>query len=125
MSEFVLKLHPGREKSLRRRHAWIFSGAVAELSGSPAPGETVTVVDGGGRFLARAAWSPDSQLVARVWSFDENEAVDDAFFARKIRRAIEFRRFLGYDDPEGGCRLIFQKRTGCRVWWSIATGSFW
>ena len=112
MSEFVLKLHPGREKSLRRRHAWIFSGAVAELSGSPAPGETVTVVDGGGRFLARAAWSPESQLVARVWSFDENEAVDDAFFARKIRRAIEFRRFLGYDDPEGGCRLIFSEADG-------------
>ena len=109
MSESVLKLHPGREKSLRRRHSWIFSGAVAELSGNPVPGETVTVVDSNGRFLARAAWSPDSQLVARVWSFDENEAVDDAFFARKIRRAIEFRRFLGYDDPEGGCRLIFSE----------------
>ena len=109
MSESVLKLHPGREKSLRRRHAWIFSGAVAELSGNPVPGETVTVVDSSGRFLARAAWSPDSQLVARVWCFDENEAVDDAFFARKIRRAIEFRRFLGYDDPEGGCRLIFSE----------------
>ena len=109
MSESVLKLHPGREKSLRRRHSWIFSGAVAELSGNPVPGETVTVVDSSGRFLARAAWSPDSQLVARVWSFDENEAVDDAFFARKIRRAIEFRRFLGYDDPEGGCRLIFSE----------------
>ena len=88
------------------------SGAVAEVSGNPAPGETVAVVDGQGRFLARAAWSPDSQLVARVWSFDENEAVDDAFFERRIRRAAEFRRFLGYDDPEGGCRLIFSEADG-------------
>ena len=102
MSEFVLKLHPGREKSLRRRHAWIFSGAVAELSGSPAPGETVTVVDGGGRFLARAAWSPDSQLVARVWSFDENEAVDDAFSLGRFAGRSSSAGFSGTTTPKGG-----------------------
>ena len=102
----MLILAPGREKSLRRRHVWIFSGAIAALEGNPAPGETVVVVDSERRFLARAAWSPESQLAARVWSFDPDEPIDAAFFRRRVRNAVEFRRFLRLDAPSGGCRLI-------------------
>ncbi len=102
----MLVLLPGREKSLLRRHVWIFSGAVAALEGEAAPGETVVVTDSKRRFLARAAWSPESQLAARIWSFDPEETIDAAFFRRRIENAVEYRKFLGLDAPEGGCRLI-------------------
>lgn len=102
----MLVLAPGREKSLLRRHVWIFSGAIAEVEGEAAPGDTVAVVDSKRRFLARAAWSPASQLSARVWTFDPKEEIDDAFFRRRIAAAVEYRKFLKLDAPEGGCRLV-------------------
>lgn len=102
----MLILAPGREKSLLRRHVWIFSGAIAEVEGEAAPGDTVAVVDSKRRFLARAAWSPASQLSARVWTFDPEESIDDAFFRRRIAAAVEYRKFLKLDAPEGGCRLV-------------------
>jgi 23S rRNA (cytosine1962-C5)-methyltransferase len=66
-----IQLKPGREKSLLRRHPWVFSGAIDKLHGSPASGDTVEVCASDGRFLAWAAWSPQSQIRARVWSFEE------------------------------------------------------
>ncbi len=107
MPEKQLILKPGRDKSLKRRHQWIFSGAVAEFQGGdPEPGETVAVVDAAGKFLAWAACSPASQLVARVWSFDEEETIDAAFFRKRLEKAIALRHTLGLDDPEGGARLV-------------------
>lgn len=106
MEKKFLKLKPGREKPLLRRHCWIFSGAVAEVIGAPEPGETIDVVDAAGKFLARAAWSPNSQLSGRVWSFDESETIDGAFFTRRIAAAVELRSFLGLNAPGSGCRLI-------------------
>ncbi|PWM79270.1 MAG: 23S rRNA (cytosine(1962)-C(5))-methyltransferase RlmI [Lentisphaerae bacterium] len=107
-----MKLNPGREKSLLRRHVWIFSGAVADYPGEAAPGETVEVFDAKNNFLARAAYSPDSQLIARVWTFDRDEQIDEAFFARRIKAAVEYRHFLKLDDPKGGCRLINSEADG-------------
>ena len=65
----ILKLKPGREKSLLRRHPWIFSGAVAAVEGELAPGETVRVVNARGQFLGLGAYSPASQIRVRVWSW--------------------------------------------------------
>lgn len=106
MNNKILKLKPGRQKSLLRHHPWIFSGAVDSLNETPASGETVTVVDSCGEFVAYAAWSPSSQLVGRVWSFDASQEPGEALFLRRIRAAIEYRNFLGLNDPKGGCRLI-------------------
>lgn len=112
MENKFLKLNPGREKSLLRRHVWIFSGAVADYPGEAAPGETVEVFDSKNNFLARAAYSPDSQLIARVWTFDRDEQIDEAFCARRIKAAVEYRHFLKLDDPKGGCRLINSEADG-------------
>ena len=87
----ALILKPGREASLLRRHPWVFSGAVGQVFGQPAPGETVTVRDAAGGFLAQGAYSPASQIVARAWTFDEDEAVDAAFFRRRLEAAIRCR----------------------------------
>ncbi len=91
MNKLVLKA--GREKSLKRRHPWVFSGAVAKVQGSPGPGETIGVWSATGEFLAVAAYSPQSQIVARAWDWQER-AIDGAFFRERIERAVGQRRAL-------------------------------
>jgi 23S rRNA (cytosine1962-C5)-methyltransferase len=91
MNKLILK--PEREKSLKRRHPWVFSGAVAKVQGSPAPGETIGVWSATGEFLAVAAYSPESQIVARVWDW-EDRAIDAAFFAERIGQAVGQRKAL-------------------------------
>lgn len=86
-----ITLKPGREKSLLRRHPWIFSGAIAEVVGDPDLGETVDVFDAQGTFLARGAYSPQSQIRVRVWTFDQNQNIDSDFFRVKIEKAIDLR----------------------------------
>ena len=103
-----LYLKPGREKSLLRRHPWIYSGAVQEVTGSPAPGDTVQVF-AKDKHLANAAWSPQSQLCGRVWSFDPEEKIDESFFRNRIMKAANLRSTLGLDAPDGGCRLIYSE----------------
>jgi 23S rRNA (cytosine1962-C5)-methyltransferase len=107
-----LIIKQGREKSLRRRHPWIFSGAIERVEGSPGSGETVEVVDTRGAFLAWAAFSPASQIRARVWSFSAEERVDAAFIGRRLARAIEARRALGLLEADEACRLVYSESDG-------------
>jgi 23S rRNA (cytosine1962-C5)-methyltransferase len=88
-----LILKAGREKSLKRRHPWIFSGAVAKVQGSLAPGETVGVWSATGEFLATAAYNADSQIAARVWAWEDLQ-VDAAFFGERIGQAVAQRQAL-------------------------------
>ena len=76
-------LKDGREKSLRQRHPWVFSGAVAQVEGTAEDGGTVDLHTADGAFLARACWNGQSQIVARVWSWTP-EPIDRAFFTRRI-----------------------------------------
>ena len=89
----ALILKAGREKSLLRRHPWIFSGAIEHVDHEPVSGGTVDLLSANKQFLARASYSPTSQIRARVWTF-EDEPVDADFFRRKIRSAIEARQKL-------------------------------
>ena len=107
-----LVLHAGREKSLQRRHPWIFSGAVARVDGAPATGDTLPVRDAAGNFLAWAAYSAGSQITARVWSWDEAETIDAAFFRRKISSALAARESLGLYKDSSGLRLIHAESDG-------------
>ena len=99
-------LKGGKERHIRHGHPWIFSGAIERVDDSPQPGWTADVVTYDGRFVCRAGYSPKSQIRARVWTLDEDEAVDAAFFERRIRSAVDLRRRLGRMDAEGACRLI-------------------
>lgn len=103
-------LQDGRDKSLLARHPWVFSGAIA---GSPdiASGATVDVRAKDGRFLARAAWSPQSQIRARVWTFDEGEAIDAAYFRRRIDAALAKRASL-FDADNTAARLLHAESDG-------------
>ena len=87
-----VRIRAGKERSLLRRHPWIFEGSVA--GGKADSGETVRVEDGSGRFLAWAAYSPLSSIRLRAWSFDEGERIDAAFFERRIGAAVAMRARL-------------------------------
>ena len=99
MKQLILK--PGREKSLLRRHPWVFSGAVARVQGDPEAGDSVALRAAGGEFLAWAAYSPASQIRARVWSWDEAERIDGDLLRARLRRALGAReRLLSADDSD-------------------------
>ena len=101
----VVRLKPGRDRSLRQRHPWIFSGALAAADLECGSGETVAVHSSDGAFLAYAAWSPASQIRARVWTFDSRERIDSEFFTRRIARAVAARAAM-LDGRHTGCRLV-------------------
>ncbi len=100
------------EKSLRRRHPWIFSGAVQRQQGDIAVGGTVAVRDEQGQWLAWGAYSPHSQIRVRIWSFDENERIDEDFFARRIRAAVRARAKMPLLSPCTALRLVYGESDG-------------
>ncbi|HEY5731816.1 MAG TPA: class I SAM-dependent methyltransferase [Anaerolineales bacterium] len=116
MTKVILK--PRREKSLLRRHPWIFSGAIQKADEDIASGSTVDLLSSEKHFLARASYSPASQIRARVWTFDD-EPVDREFFRRGIRSAIATRSLTFPSPltslPEGegdSLRLIYAESDG-------------
>ena len=103
-------VRPGREKSLLRRHPWIFSGAVKSVDGGTVSGDVVRVQAEDGRFLAQAAFSEKSQIIARVLTFEEQDVVDDEFFRRRIGTAIKYRAGLARESD--AVRLIHAESDG-------------
>jgi 23S rRNA (cytosine1962-C5)-methyltransferase len=105
-------LKEGREKSLQRRHPWIFSGAIDSIDGTPKSGDTLPVRDVAGNFLAWAAYNADSQITARVWSWQEKDVIDANFFHTRIASALEARRTLGISKHGNGMRIIHGESDG-------------
>lgn len=108
----TLILHPGKERSLLKRHPWIFDTSVARLAGQARPGDTVIVADAHGKPLAKAAFSPQSKIRARVWSFDPDAPIDHAFFKRRIAQAVLRRAALPELAGQEGLRLIHAESDG-------------
>jgi len=104
-------LKPGREKSLLRRHPWIFSGGIQHIDAEPASGSTVDLLSSDKQFLARASYSPTSQIRARVWTF-EDEVVDKEFFRKRIRKAIDTRYSIFDSQFNDSLRLIYAESDG-------------
>jgi 23S rRNA (cytosine1962-C5)-methyltransferase len=112
MSAGILALKPGRERSLLRRHPWIFSGAIETVRGSPENGGTVEVRAADGRFLAWAAYSPASQIRARAWSFDEAEKPGPDMFQGKIAAALALRKVSVAAGTTDAMRLVHAESDG-------------
>jgi len=110
MNALVLK--PGREKSVLQRHPWIFSGAVDQVSGSPASGETVQVLSSDHKSLGLAAYSPVSNIRARMWTWEPEEAVDEAFFTGRIQRALDLRRAVMELEQVEAYRMVHAESDG-------------
>ncbi|HEY4718926.1 MAG TPA: class I SAM-dependent methyltransferase [Anaerolineales bacterium] len=105
-----LILKPGREKSLLRRHPWVFSGAIAEVRGDPQPGATVELISAENKFLAQGAYSHQSQIRARVWSWKREDEIDAAFMRERLARAIQARQ--GLEAESNAYRLVHAESDG-------------
>jgi 23S rRNA (cytosine1962-C5)-methyltransferase len=105
-------LKAGREKSLLRRHPWVFSGAIESVNGDYRIGDTVAIRDTEGRFIAWSSFNAGSQITARVWSWDERETIDAGFFRRRIRAAFDARLALHIRQDSDGMRLIHGESDG-------------
>jgi 23S rRNA (cytosine1962-C5)-methyltransferase len=103
-----IRLREGKERSLLRRHPWVFEGSIAK--GKADPGETVRVEAHDGRFLAWGAYSLCSSIRVRAWSFDEAERIDAAFIERRISAAVALRARLPIDSD--GVRLVHGEADG-------------
>jgi len=91
-----ITLKPGKEQSVKRFHPWIFSGAIARMTGKPAEGEWVSVYSFDDEFLAAGHYQIGS-IAVRVLTFVDVEP-DDNFWKNKIESAWKLRQSLGFDN---------------------------
>ena len=101
MTEPAVVIREERQKAARRRHPWIFSGAVKTISGDPTDGDLVTVRGERGEFLARGYWNSQSSICVRLLSWDEDQPIDEAFWRERLRRAIAARQPLNRIAAQG------------------------
>jgi 23S rRNA (cytosine1962-C5)-methyltransferase len=104
----AITLRHGKERSLQKRHPWVFESSIA--GGKADAGETVRVQTSDGAFAGWASYSPSSQIRLRIWSFDEAERIDAAFFERRIAKALAVRARLPIASD--GMRLIHGEADG-------------
>ena len=110
MATIILNSH--RDFSLIRRHPWVFSGAIARIEGNPLPGETVQVVAADKTPLGYGAYSPSSQIRVRLWTFDPEQKIDEAFIADRVGKAIGSRALFLADGQTDAFRLVNAEADG-------------
>ena len=112
MAKIILK--KGREDSLKRFHPWVFSGAIAQIVGTPAEGDVVSVYGADGEFLAAGHYQIGS-IAVRILSFDADPAAPD-FWKVSIEKAIAARKAVGLelrDQVDTNCfRLVHGEGDG-------------
>ena len=107
-----MRLKPGREKPVLRRHPWIFSGAIADIDGEPSDGQTVDVIDANATFLAKGSYSSKSQIRVRIWSWDPDAIIDQSFLRGRLVRAIQVRQDLIDPEQTNAYRLVHAESDG-------------
>ena len=112
MVEPAIHLKPGREKSVLNRHPWIFASAIERVEGSPGVGSTVLVLDSRKTLIAKAAYSPASQIRARVWTWNETDSINREFLAQRIKASIRRREYFFETENTTALRLIYGEADG-------------
>jgi 23S rRNA (cytosine1962-C5)-methyltransferase len=112
VADHRLLLKAGREKPVRQRHPWIFSGAIKQIPADVADGEIVEVHAADGQWLARGYLNRASQIQVRLLTWDEGEAIDDAFWQGRIVQAVAGRAALATDPTTTVYRLIHGESDG-------------
>jgi len=109
-----ITLKAGREKSVVRRHPWIFSGAIERVDGNPQTGETVEICSNRKVLLGRGAYSPASQIRVRAWTFDPDTRIEKPFFRNRLQKAVELRAsyIKGSNPRKLACRLVHSESDG-------------
>ncbi|MFK7779048.1 MAG: class I SAM-dependent rRNA methyltransferase [Gimesia sp.] len=104
-------LKPRRALPFFGRHPWVFTGAISRVEGSPEPGTEVILQSDKKEFIARGLYNPNSNIRIRLYTWDEEQSLDDAFWINRLERAVELRETLGLLDQfeTTGCRLVFSE----------------
>lgn len=110
MAAVILKA--GREKSVLRRHPWIFSGAIQKTQGDIEDGGTVEVFSASGQWLCRGAYSSQSQIRVRIWTWREDETLGTQFFQARLKVAGEARAKLLASTRTSAYRLVNAEADG-------------
>lgn len=110
MSQIILK--PRKSRPFYGRHPWVLDSAIDRIEGNPADGDVVDLQCDKGRFIARGIFNSQSRIRVRLYTWQADQPLDDAFWRKRLETAIAFRRQLGYDDPRGAARLVFSEGDG-------------
>jgi 23S rRNA (cytosine1962-C5)-methyltransferase len=110
LSQIVLK--PRSAKPFVGRHPWVFDSAIQRIEGTPSDGDVVDLVSSRGEFIARGVFNGRSRIHVRLYTWELDEKLDEAFWRRRLETAWALRRRLGYDDPQGAARMVFSEGDG-------------
>jgi 23S rRNA (cytosine1962-C5)-methyltransferase len=110
MAQVVLK--PRKARPFYGRHPWVLDSAVDRVEGDPADGDCVELLSDKGKFIARGVFNGRSRIRVRLYTWNVAEALDEAFWRKRLSAAIALRKQLGYDDPRGAARLCFSEGDG-------------
>jgi 23S rRNA (cytosine1962-C5)-methyltransferase len=105
-------LKAGKSKPFYARHPWVLDSAVARIEGDPADGDAVELFSEKEKFIARGIVNGRSRIRVRLYTWNPDEPLDDTFWRRRLERAVQLRKVLGYDDPQGAARLVFSEGDG-------------
>lgn len=107
VSNIKVYIKTGREKSILQRHPWVFSGAILKVEGNPKGGDTVDLFDMRGEFLARGAYSPDSKIRVRIWTWHPDSEINRSFIYHLIETAVNKRIYSGALKNTNAIRLVY------------------
>jgi 23S rRNA (cytosine1962-C5)-methyltransferase len=110
MSSIILK--KSADSFIKRKHPWIFSGAIYKVEGNPANGETVQILTSDKKLIGYGSFSPLSQIRVRVWSFNPEEKIDADFFRSKISLASSLRENIIDSSNTNAYRIINAESDG-------------
>jgi len=105
-------LKPRKARPFYGRHPWVLDTAIDRVEGVPADGDAVDLVSDKGKFIARGLYNSRSRIRMRLYTWQQSEPLDAAFWRRRLEAAIDLRKHLGYDDPQGAARLVFSEGDG-------------
>ncbi|HZU36539.1 MAG TPA: class I SAM-dependent rRNA methyltransferase, partial [Gemmataceae bacterium] len=106
-------LQPRRARPFFGRHPWVYPGAIDHVDGEPADGDVVDLISSADNFVARGLYNGHSKLRVRLYSWDSDRLLDEAFFRERLEAAIRLRRdVLKLDRPGQACRLVFSEADG-------------
>jgi 23S rRNA (cytosine1962-C5)-methyltransferase len=112
MSESEIILKKGREKSVLRKHPWIYSGAIEKVINGANGGEPIRVLSADRKFLAWASYNPKSQISARIWSWNENQRVNPEYLFERINNAFNFRKSILPITNSTAARVVYSESDG-------------
>ena len=106
LSGAAVFIKPKRARPFFGRHPWVLDSAILRVDGNPDSGDVVDVVTHDGNFIARGLWNASSRIRVRLYSFVQDQALDEVFWNARIENAVGLRQQLGLLSKKTGCRLI-------------------